>query len=502
MKTTLFTGLFVLGSLFNHAQTFKLTKGQEFEVKGDWANNALEPDSTGFYYFRSIGGYSSSKYVLHKCDLKTAATIYQKDLDLSGSAYIGGKGYRVKQCNKNGKIMIFSNAIKGKENDLLLQEFSSATGEPLGEPSVLDHLEDTKSYMISGAELNYFIEFTPDNKKMMVVTEIKQEKKEQIVLAKLYDLNGNKKIWEKNIVTTYSNSTVSSFDYKVNNEGIFSYLFMYLISRDYVDEHVGYGIGISQADEKYNKIFALPSEGITIYSPKLNVINGEFVCSGQFFDQKLVYRKSAKKNTGFFLITFDPLKAEIKTKSFDILNTDLDTKLDYKWMRDECETSDCKRYEHYKTLMFNNCFYQINVHHPYESGAEIIVYKYNKSNKLEWMKLIPRVATKYFGVSYLVTDKLNFIYREHPQNLEALNADDYNQKTYKETGNSKDAVLVFTGIDEKGTVTRKKIPTDTERYNPDLYNYDENIIKTLNGVVIPSEISKSQRRYNILTVTK
>ena len=162
---------FILGSFLSLAQKFTITKGTEFEAqKSKWPTEMLDHDSTGFYYFRSLGNYFSTRHAICKFDLKTSQLVYEKIIDLSGDDYIGGKSFNCTAFNKNGKILVFSQATKGKNNNLMLLELNSSTGEIIGKPQVVVELSDTKAYVISDAEIDTishdYIEYLPDNNRL------------------------------------------------------------------------------------------------------------------------------------------------------------------------------------------------------------------------------------------------------------------------------------------------------------------------------------------------
>ncbi|MBL7930526.1 MAG: hypothetical protein JNL60_01405, partial [Bacteroidia bacterium] len=428
----------LLLSLSLKAQNIKITKGVEFPIqKSKWTNIALESDSTGFYYFRSIGGYYSTKYVLHKLDAHKSSTIFEKEIDLSGDSYLGGEGYFKAAHNINGKIRIFTQAIKGKTNHFMMQEFSSVTGEAFGPPVIVDAMEDTKAYIISESILKFHVNFSPDHSKMLVVAELKKDEKIQKVFAKLYSTEGYKKIWEKEPIGTYSNSTVSSFDYHVDNEGTFYYLFVYLRSGEQKLYTVGqniysyydyaHGIGLCRPTSTANKIMLIPSKGITTFEPKLEIVQNKIVCSGHFVEGEFKNKGADElANIGFFFLTVDPLIAEIKTSHFKLLDDTYRAKLAVKDKGKRHEFAGNKEYQNLQTLWINGSFYNIQLRtidkgYVGAYGKEILVFKYDAASKLQWVKLIPRSTYEDLnGLNFLATNKLNLFYYDLPENLSAF----------------------------------------------------------------------------------
>lgn len=513
------TTLFLLLSFCAQAQKMSVTKGSEIMTsRGGMSDFALDHDSSGFYFVRSKGGYFSNKFIIQKIDPKKSTPVFEKLIDLTGDAYIGGAGSLLGAYNKNGKILVFSHAVKGKENHLILQKFSSFTGEELTKPVIIDDLKDTQAYIISDALLDFKIQFSPDDKRMLVVSELKKDEKVQKVKAKLFDATSFEKIWEKEPIGIYGNSTVSSFNYCIDNEGTFSYLFSYLRndakksfmngSTLFTYENQVHGIGIIRANSTENKVIAIPSTGITTFEPKLEVANDKLICTGQYFEGEHVYRFDGDiSNTGFFLLTIDPVKAELKTKSFAPLTEDIRSKLAYKDMGKKFSEAGNKVYMNFETVLNNNCFYQIIERSVGKDamngmGKELIIYKYDQNHQLQWMKLLQRSTMgEWNGMNYLITKKVNLFYYDSAENLVTYpEAGVFDPKEYKTTKMSQRAVLICASIDDKGTITRQQISTNGERMIMDEKNYEPNRIVKSDALLIPVYMTGSKLRYDIVAL--
>ena len=108
-------------SFYVKGQKINVTKSSNLpSERGFSTYQALEHDSSGFYYVRDKGGYSSSKYVIQKFDFKKSSFIFEKTIDLAGDAYIGGGARFLEAFNKNNRILLFTHAVKGKENHLMM----------------------------------------------------------------------------------------------------------------------------------------------------------------------------------------------------------------------------------------------------------------------------------------------------------------------------------------------------------------------------------------------
>lgn len=515
-KITLF---FLILTLCGRAQKINVTKSSDLPSgRGAITYDALDHDSSGFYYFRDIGGYGSSRHAIQKFDFKKSSFIFEKVVDLSGEAYIGGAAKYIGAFNKNDRILVFSHATKGKDNHLMMQKFSSFTGEEMTKPVILDELKDEKIAFISDAILDFKITFSPDNKKMLIVSELKKDEKIQKVKARLYDAVSFEKLWEKEPITVYEKSTVSSFDYCVDNDGTFSYLFAYLRSNAektvtngstfFIFKNEVHGIGIIKAGGTENKVIPIPSSGITTLNPKLKVVNDKLVCTGQYFEGEHIVRiENDISNTGFFLITIDPAKAELKSKSFVLLTEDIRSKLAYKDVRKKFNEAGNKDYANFETFLHNGCFYQviereIDKGRAISYGKEIIIYKYDANNKLEWMKLLQRnTMNEVTGLFFLVTKKVNLFYYDVPENLLAFpNAGEYDPNEYKTAKDPKRSVLICASIDDKGNVTRQQISTNAEFMILDGHNHLNNRIPESKAILVPVYLSASKLRFNMISL--
>lgn len=501
------------------AQKINVTKSSDFPSgRGLFTYQALDHDSSGFYYVRDKGGYSSSKYVIQKFDFKKSSFIFEKTIDLAGDAYIGGGARFLEAFNKNNRILLFTHASKGKENHLMMQKFSSFTGEEASKPVIIDELKDTKLAFISDATLDFKITFSPDNKKMLVVSEYKKDEKVQNVKARLYDAVTFEKIWEKEPIKIYENSTVSSFDYHIDNEGTFFYMFVYLRNDDkktywngtitLIHENYVHGIGIINANSTENKIIAIPSTGITTLEPRLELIKDKLICTGQYFEGEHVVRTLQEiNNTGFFLLTIDPAKAELKTKSFVFFNEEIRANLAYKDIRKKYSGAGNKEYSNFETFLYNNCFYHviervIDKGYVTSFGKEIIIYKYDQNHKLEWMKLIQRnTLNELNGLFFLVTKKINLFYYDSPDNLQAFpEAGQYDSKKYELVKDVKSSVMVCASIDDKGSISRQQISTDGEFLLLDGRNHLNNRVPESNSIIVPVYLTSSMLRFNMISL--
>lgn len=513
MKLQVFIALTVACILVN-AQTFNVTEGTIFKSKKDpWTHHLFEPDSTAFYTLDGLGGYYSTRYVLRKFDAKNAQLVYEKFMDFSGEDYLGGKSYFLHGFRKGGKILVFSQSTKLKTTLLMMHEYSCETGEALRKPLVVQEIADTKAYIVSDGLQKFEICFSPDNTKMLIVAELKRNQKIQKVVANLYQVSNYKKIWEKEPLGTYLNSSTSTSNYVVDNQGNFSYIFAYLKSnRELVggSQDVAHAIGMSNANSLEHKVVQILSTEFTTKDPQLEMINNVLVCSGKYFGEYQAGQAfGGDKKVGFYLLTLDPGRGVLLSQSANYFKPDIHKKLSYLDKGFTTLYAGSKHYYHYKTLSHKGSFYQIwtrEIDHDYESeqGMEILVYKYTTSHQLEWMKLIPRRTGKEMvAMNYFPGKSIHLLYYEDPSNLENYpNTDDYDPRKYKKSASLKKSVLVYLSIDEKGKVDRKTVPLEANNRTLEPQHYDNVLLKTKNTLVVPAKVSSSTRRFDLFQINE
>jgi hypothetical protein len=484
-------------SLFLNAQNFKVETGEEFEApRVVWNNLILDPDNSGFYFIRNKNGIANH-YIIHKIDRQTSKTIYQKEIDF----------YVYKGFNKNGKLLLFSVESKEKttlsnksSEKIILNEFNSTTGERIGEPVVVDELKSNRA----GQGLNYNVTFSPDNKKMLLTSEIKENEKEQIVTCRLYDTDGYKKIWEKEAMTVYKNSTISSAQYMVDNEGTLIYSFAYLRS-SYKNQFemktdISFAVAIVSGKNNSLKIHEIPDDGKTL-AINTKFINNMVICSGTFADGVGEVPLYAKR--GFFMIAIDPVTLEMKPPAFNYI----DEKIQDLFVSDK-EKNTRIGWSVPKVFFIKDSYYAVYQHEysttEYNSTTlyddEILTMRYTPENKLAWMKILPRNSSRgTTALNYITTDKLHLIYYDNPENLKKFpDPENFIRKEYKYVLLEK-SVVVCSTIDENGKMTRSIVPLTgkiiLEEKDPlKLFSYESK------SLIIPVTVGKKMRRYDILKI--
>lgn len=482
--------IFILFFYFHlNAQKFTIKQGEEFETPGVvWLKENIESDSTGFYFVRNKNGIAKN-YIYHKID-KTGKTVYLKETNFpsNGNVY-----------NCNGKLLFFSyddnsgNTLKTKNKiSLYLTEVDSKTGEKISETKEVDYIETQNNNQFADIDIS----FSPDKKYLLVTSEIKEDKKKQRVLCRLYSTNGYKRIWEKEPITVYENSTVSSSEYSVDNKGNLFYIFGYVRSEHKNEfnqfDDVNFGIVCASAANASTIVKVINAKNKKIENIKTEIIENKLVCSGQFSDGLVDIDKQA--NRGFFIASLEQSDNPY-AENFVYIDDKIESKVIY---QKEKNGKDIKWTES-KIFVLNNFFYVVKQRLRGKIADELLVIKYGQGFKFEWMKIIPKFSysDKETGVNFIKTDKLNFIYYENLKNIESSSDNlNYDYKEYKVSMYDKDPVIIAT-MDENGNVVRKSLGINEQILleNQIFKDYHGNY---LNSIVLPVRISNKKKRYDVL----
>ena len=448
---------------------------------------------------RHKNGIAATTYMLHKVDKKSGKTIYIKEITPDFGIY--------DVFNVNGKLLVFSydaNSSFFKHGiALLLTQYNSDTGEKMGETLEIDKIISKKDHQ----SLDIDISFSPDRKKMLVTSEIKENKKIQNVTFKLYEVNGYIKVWEKSPITTYKNSTVSSSEYMIDNQGNLCYLFAYARSdhKDILDNYddLNYGVGLASSQNAHTVHFEIESKGKTLQSITCDIINNDFLCFGQFSDGEIKIEDEAKR--GFYMVVVDAKNLELKSQIFHYIDSSIEDKL----LMNRAKYGNFLKWSTPKLFLLNESIYFVSQHQYKINGYnnfppsiykdEILVIKYTKSNTVDWMKIIPKISAypEANPVNVIVNDKLNFIYYDKPENLTNFpDPNIFTRKAYEACDPGK-SILLSTSIDDKGIITRNVIETK------DVVVLEDQAVRDFQGnnlksVAIPIKISKGKKRFDII----
>lgn len=480
-----------------NSQEVAIKKGTEFTPEENTEfNYYIGNDNSGVYMRRTRYKGKGTSYFIQKLDAKTLKSLFTADLSLEDKES-PHSCYLLKD-----KILFFSTLYDGKDKKLLLRECSSVDGKSIGTVKQVASLP-SDPFGVNGR--NFFISFSPDTNKMVIVSEFQWPKKLQDVFADIYEYPGYKKLETKKLINTYGESGINSYNYRVDNTGKFFFLFNYMI--DFEEEIAGKALATMPANEGKTAITKLPFEKINIQNGTFDLVNGKFVLCGLFKDAvtKKERKEGKEKNVGMYSFFIDPKTSEIISKGYDYFPADVKEKLNYKDGMVKADPAE-KFYSFEDIFTINDNIYVVESHSYVISSdkyytsyeRELIVSKFNKDGKMEWMKIIPKfTANSLNSFNYIVkNNKVYLFYAEHPKNLENSTITEYDPKKYKDIKNYNGSVLVCTTFDESGKLERKEI------FRNEGWCYDPistNIYVEKDGLLLRM-INQKKERYDIVSI--
>lgn len=482
------------------AQNIIITKGEEFvpEINAQF-DYYIGNDASGVYMKRTSTKGRGFTHLIQKLDSKSMKTIYSKDIEVDLPETVFAIFL------KSNKLLAFTERIdkKAKIKFLLLREFDPNNGNKVSDVKEVASL----NYELSGLDnANFSINFSPDESKMIVVTQQREPQKPQQSNVNIYDTKTFKNLGSKSTIEAYGNSTISSFNFKVDDSGALFYLFHYMI--DFEEEIGGLALASIQPETQKAVVTPLPFEKLDIQNGTFEFVNNNLAFCGVFKD--VVTKKEKKegkiKDVGVYSFFIDGKTSEIKNKGYDYFSKPVKDKLTYK--DGLIEESPAQKYYSFENIFtFNGNVYLIESHsyaissnNGYTSyERELIVSKFNSTGKLEWMKIIPKfTANKLNSFNFIVrNNKVYLFYAEHPKNLEKTTVDDYDAKRYADIKNYNGSVLVCTSFDEQGNLSRKEV------FRNEGWCYDPiptNIILDKDNGLLLRMINRAEERYDKITI--
>jgi hypothetical protein len=484
--------LIILFSNVLFSQKVNIKKGEEFKSKEPLVfDYYIGGDDSGIY----IKGSKDNSQIIRKVDPKTLKDVFTTSFELEPKT---GRYMNAEEIHStfliNNKVWIFSTRYDVKESIkyFLLREFDAKTGKSLGDKKIIASLE-SDPFGTNGR--NFFISFSPDKSKMAVVSEFKWPKKTSEVSVSIYETATNKKLGTKPLIDGYKGSTISSFNYRLDNNGNFYYLFYYMI--DFEEEIGGFALTSIKSDATQSIITPLPFDKLEIKNGTFEFVNDNLIFSGAFVD--IVTRKERKEGkeakAGFYTFLIDRKTGEIKTKGFDYFTEEVNNKMTYSDYKVE-EGPAKKRYGFEKIITINEDIYLIESHAYILSGdngyfdteREYIITKFNKDCKMQWMKVIPKFTANMNDFNYIVKNNtIYMVYLDHPNNLKDIDINNYKPKKVEKVRNIDEATVVCTSVDDKGNLKRTELFLNNElffRPNTDnilLNNNSELLIRLSRG---------------------
>jgi hypothetical protein len=497
-KIALIIALLTFGISF--AQTFSIKNGTPYRVDdGSQFNYYIGNNESGVYLARTTTKGKGITKVIQKLDSKTLAEVYSSGFVLDKYEEI------TNQVLLENKIIVFTSVYNKEEQTkyCILREFDNNTGKMIGDKKVVGSLP-SDPMGVNGR--NFYVIFSPNRSKLLIISEFKWPKKASEVKAEIYETASYKKLATKNIIGDYANSTISSFDYRIDNTGNLYYLFYYMM--DFEEEIGGWAFASEKLTDTKTSITPLPFAKLEIQNGTFEFVNNDLMFCGVYKD--IVKKKEKKEgkvaDVGVYSFFFDGASGEIKRKGFDYFKPEIKEKLTYK--DGLIEESPAKKFYSLENIItFNNNAYLIESHsyaissnNGYTSyERELIVSKFNTEGKLEWMRIIPKfTANNLTNFNFLVkNNKVYLFYAEHPKNLEKYTVDNYDARKYNDIKNYNGSVLVCTTFDENGILSRKEVfKNEGWCYDP----ISTNILLDKDNGLLLRMINRGEERYDKITI--
>lgn len=480
-------------------QSFDIKKGTEFEPEDNAVfQYYIGIDESGIFLRRTRTRGKGTSYFFQKLNRNTLQVEYTKDFETE-------KTEEPFMCQlKGGKIIFLTTKREEKDRVLLMREYKAATGEPIGS---LKQIAQSINDQTNLGYRDYSVSFSPDNSKMIVVSEITMTDRSRETIVDAYEFPSYKKLFTKKLLNVYEQSTIATYSYKIDNEGRIFYMFNYMM--DFEEKIQGKAIATIQPNDQKNVVTKIPFDKMEVQNGVFEFVNDKLVLAGAFKDvvTKQEKKKGKVANVGVFSFFIDPKTSEVLNKGYDYFSPAVSEKLNYKDGLIQANPGD-KYYSFEQILTINNNVYLIESHSYVISGdkgyytfeRELIVSKFNSTGKLEWMRIIPKyTCNELNSFNYVVNNnKVYLFYAEHPDNVEeGKSVTDYNPKKYKQIRNFNGSVLVCTTFDENGNLNR------TSLFRNEGWCYDPiptNISLEPNNSLIFRMINRGKERYDVLKI--
>ena len=359
-------------------------------------------------------------------------------------------------CSKGSK--------KGEDKTLFI-----ATLDPSGKVSSAQKELDKHAIESKRESPFYDWYFSDDSSKVMIVSMVPENRKDNIEFdAALYDNQFNL-IWKKHIALPYIEKEYDIESIEVTNNGDLLILGKHYEKRDYTMEVIFWN---NQGNTR--KIIPLDTEDKYIDNVKF-IVNkeGNLSCAGFYCDERK--RKSIKGYCSFVLDTKSGTMKDSKTQPFgpEILGHFMSEKKAEKGRG----LKDLKIRNIYKTDD-NGAILVAEVHYSKtftrSSGSftttyteyyyeDVLVLKFDNNGKLVWDSYINKDQMQentnlFLGInSFYSHGKLFILYNDNPKNMEKDIDDPDFRREFKDMVRIKKATGVLMTIDEKGKRTRSQV---------------------------------------------
>jgi hypothetical protein len=365
---------------------------------------------------------------------------------------------------RHNKICIFTTRYDGHDKSLFLIILDNTTGKILAQKQKLSAL-DSDPIGVKGR--SFSILFSPEERRMMIVSAFQWPKKPQVVKADVYDLATMKIINTVSIPDNYNGQNIKSESYQVTDEGNILYTMRTDVKEK--DAAVTQTLCMYNAATRTDKYLDLPLQKKKIENSYVFLNNGLYFIAGVFKDD--YSRKDDKDNkAGIFCLAVDVNGLSMKTQEFNYFSAETEAKLTYKDGEKKRNLAD-KGFVAKNLVRTPTGFYIVenltykaevqgsNIIYIMPVSRELIISRFNNEGQLQFTKVLPKFTLNkmYEQDIVLYGENLYIFYCEHPKNLERYTLDNFEPEEYNKVADLRGPVAVCVKVDEKGNAIRQEL---------------------------------------------
>lgn len=391
-------------------------------------------------------------------------------------------------------IYIFSSEFDkddGKKGKLYLTEINAENGAKVG-AKLISQLEILKKH-----DYEHFFSLSPDKTKLLVVSRFfcLSEELNEKTMFRFFDVNGMKQIWEKEIDSKVGDYFIKSSEYVTNNDGdvFLNYVSGFDVigvkSSDALLETYGKGKSIAMIYAKEKKIEPFNFDFgekliVTSYLAQMDNNSKLFLYGMMRYWEVDKSRESGTVcKGGVVCMSVDVKTRKALSTKINRYDPVLHNKMTNKYrgagdiifkVNQILELDGSLYLVSHQTSTYSNTVY-ISTSLESKLLGYILVTKINPSTGVaEWSKVIPKntstknVSTRQAYVinyhAFVASNKLHFVFLDHPRNFSKYQIDDDNVLSsdigFIENVDKSNAVLV--SFDQKGKGTKKVIFENTD----------------------------------------
>jgi hypothetical protein len=442
-----------------YSQSFKMIYGDTFELQNALQQEVmLEPVNEGIYFTNNydplmIRGVDRKKEMwLNKINEKTGKFEYRINVrDSTGIEKHWKQDYfNVGSVVLGDRILFFSKVKEKIGYKVLMTPFDAGTGKKLAETKPIFDLPTKDIGLLESALLSFTMSVSPDQSKILLVRSLQSDWKTQDVELHVFDSKSLNPIYTTKAPTDFANSTISTFDYRLMNDGSIYYLFGYARTNEWQD--YGFGIGYTKDDKSSPKMVAQKENKFWLLVPNLEVHDNAVSFHGYYLETTW-HRYDMHVPGGFYDVFFT---SDLKPigESFDRVDKEFNI-----------SNSELRVHDQIGTFKIGSDFYVVREHVFLQQeinryNGHIYVTKVNGKGEFEWHKRVPRCTNRdeVNGILMRADKDLQIIYYENKGNAELYpDLNSYAGKRYKMASHQKESSLISVSVGKDGSLYRYEI---------------------------------------------